>query len=202
LRIDFNIAIESWATCTLFFDNTRDWSVFRGVAFRYQADAPTRFFDFTLHSGTIDEPTSYQYNVESVTGSENALIPIDLTWNQILGVDWEGDARNPIDPGQITGVSFGFSAYEGTSNSGAIWIDDLHLIGDETETEMEEALTESQPITGEAQTNEGQVQPETEYETTSKGAGNLCPGSMALVGLAFAGIFFKASVSSRWRRSS
>jgi len=192
LRIDFDITEESWATCSLFFDGLQDWSTYRGVTFSYQADAPFRIFDFTLHGGAVEEPTSYQYTVETVPGSENNWIPIDLTWNQILGVDWEANARIPIDSSQISGVSFGFSTYDGTSNSGTIWIDDLQFLGDETPTETE-------ALSGEDLRIDNNDQTETEAEESPEGSSGLCPGSMALAGLVFTGVLFQASSSSRWR---
>ena len=42
LHIDYDIAVDSWATCSLFYDSLRDWAQYRGAAFRYQADAPAR----------------------------------------------------------------------------------------------------------------------------------------------------------------
>lgn len=194
LRIDFDIAVNSWATCTLFFDSLQDWSRYQGVAFSYYTDAPTRIFDFTLHGGTVDEPTSYQHTVESVPGSDEVWIPIDLTWSQILGVDWEANARNPIDPARITGVSFGFSTNDGTSNNGTIWIDDLQLLGDETPTDTDVFSEEYQEIDKNDQT-------ETETEDPPDRSSGLCPGSMAMVGLIFTGVLFQVSISSSKRRS-
>jgi hypothetical protein len=185
LRIDFNIVSESWATCSLFYEVLQDWSQFEGIAFRYKADAPARIFDVTVHGGTVEESTSYQYTIESIPGSEAEWIPIDLTWNQILGVDWEADARNPVDPSQITGVSFGFSTYEGTSNAGTLWIDDLQLTGVESTTDT----AEPQFSEGDDQPAERRDQAETESETPSQESRGLCPASTALIGLSFVGIF-------------
>lgn len=194
LRIDFEITEESWATCTLIFDNLQDWSKYKGVNFSYQVDASVRNFDFTLHGGTVEEPTSYQYTIETVPSNENNWIPIDLNWNQILGVDWEANARNPINSSQITGVTFGFSTYEGTSNIGTIRIDDLQLLGDETPIETEALSEEYQGIDKNDQT-------ETETEDPPEGNSGLCPGSMALTGLVFSGVLFQVFSSSSKRRS-
>lgn len=190
LRIDFDIAAESWATCTLFYDTIRDWSQFQGIAFSYQADAPARVVDVTVHGGTPEESTSYQYTVETVPESVDGWVPIDLTWNQLLGVDWEADARNPIDPSEITGVSFGFSTYEGTSNTGTLWIEDLRLIGAESELNTDHAPDE-------AQIEDEGTQPETEPEAPSQGGGGLCPNSIGLGMLALVAVFQYRKKSNR-----
>jgi hypothetical protein len=184
LRIDFDVAAESWATCSLFYDSYRDWSQFQGIAFSYRADGPGRVFDVTVHGGTLEESTSYQYAVETMPGSDEAWITIELAWSQILGVDWEADARNPIDPSQITGVSFGFSTYEGTSNTGTLWIDGLRLLGEDSAP-----VTDYTPDEAEAPAEDSSDQPETESDAPSQGGGGLCPGSTALIGLSLAGIF-------------
>ena len=205
LRIDFDISTDSWATCTLFFDDLQDWSIYQGVALSYQADAPARIFDITLHSGTLDEPTSYQSTVESVPGCDETWISIDLTWSQILGVDWEADANNPIEPAQITGVSFGFSTYEGASNSGTIWIDDLRLISGETESGTREISSEPEVLEPESappesseediQTDNNEILPESEPETPDQESRGLCPNSIALGMLALVGVILKKKQS-------
>lgn len=188
LRIDFDVAAESWATCTLFYDDYQDWSQFEGVAFNYRADALGRIVDVTVHGGTLNESTSYQYTVETIPGSDEEWIPMVLTWNQILGVDWEADTRNPIDPSQITGIAFGFGAYEGTSISGTIWVDDLRLLGDESAPVMVSTPDEAESPTEEQLAEDSSSQPQTEPETPPQGGGGLCANSVAVGVMASVGV--------------
>jgi len=174
LRIDFDIAVDSWATCSLFYDSKLNWSKYQGIAFSYQASTPDLLFNLTLHSGSVDEPTNYQYTVESAPAGDDVWITRELTWNQILGVDWENDARNPIDPAQITGVSFGFSPIDGTSNQGTIWIDNLFLLREDSEPSINYTPAESENSVEEAQM---------ESESSSQGDGVHCFSTMGLISL-------------------
>lgn len=187
LRMDFDLPVDGWATCTLFFPDIRDWSQFEGIGFSYRSDAPGRIFDFSVRGGSLGASTSYLHTIESATGSEETWKTIDLAWNQILGVDWEEDARNPIDPAQITGISFDFSTFEGRSNIGTIWVDDLMLIEvvesktatPEVPIPVEEEPTKESSTPSKA-TVESNIPPKVTEESPSKQGGGICSSPIAL----------------------
>ena len=195
LRIDFYIEPESWATCALFYDTILNWSNAEGITFQYRADAPGRIFHVTVHGGTLDYSTSYQYSIETVPESVDGWVPMELTWNQILGVDWEEDANNPINPAEITGISFGFDTYEGTPNGGTIWIDSLSRWPAAGGTAPPPSQSEAEPsaeISSESPSENTSEQPQTEVETPSEGGGLPCKGASALGAAAFFGAVWQS----------
>jgi hypothetical protein len=170
LRIDFYIEPDSWATCALFYDRIFDWSDSAGIAFRYRADAAGHEFAVTVHGGTPDESTSYQQIIETAPESAEGWVSVELTWNQILGVEWENDVNNPIDPAEITGISFEFDA-EDEPNTGTLWVDSLTRWGTESPAGTAEAAA-SPEASGD--------QPQSESEAPTEGGGLPCMGSSLL----------------------
>lgn len=183
LHITFSVAANAWATCPLFFQTPFDGTAYTGLTFRYRADAPARLFDLTVLGGTIDARTSYQFTLETTPESVETWVPVTLTWDQLLGVNWEADAGNPINPAQITGLTLGFGTYPDTPNEGELWLDDLAWAGTDTPTTGESPLptpTEISPA------------PDTAPDATPTPEGRTgCPGTLALVALAFAGIILR-----------
>ena len=175
MRIDFEVAADSWATCSLVFASIQDWSDTQGITFFYTAAAPALLFDVTIYSGSPEALTSYQYTIETVPESVNQWIPVELSWNQILGVDWEANARNPINPSQVTGVAIGFSTNPNTPNRGTIWVDSLrNWIPPDGQGQTENPEAES-PTEGTGE------QPQTESKTPPEEVGNpLCPASTSI----------------------
>lgn len=182
LHLTFDISANSWGTCPLFFQAPFDGSAYTGLTFRYRANAPARLFDLTVLGGTVDARTSYQFTLETTPESVEAWIPVTLTWDQLLGVNWEGDAGNPINPAQITGLTFGFGTYPDTPNDGEIWIDDLAWASAETPP-VHQPPAETAPTDLPA--------PDTATPTPAPAGRTGCPGTFALGALVFAGGFWK-----------
>jgi len=170
LRIDFYIEPDSWAACALFYDQIFDWSDSAGITFRYRADAPEHEFAVTVHGGTPDESTSYQHIIETAPESTEGWVSVELTWDQILGVEWEDDVNNPVDPAEITGISFEFDA-EDEPNTGTLWVDSL--------TRWDEATPAGTAETA-ASPEAGSDQPQSESEAPTEGGGLPCMGSSLL----------------------
>ncbi len=194
LRIDFHVEPESWASCTLFYDQAPGLGGTQGVSFDYRASDAALLFNVDAHGGNLEARSTYHYIVETVPESVDGWVHMELTWDQIVRVDWEENPGSPVDPVEINGFAFGFNTYPDTSNSGTIWIDNFALLGAEDEpTSPEEAEAAPQAEEQEsAAAAESESQPKSE-EPASDGP-SLCPGSMALIGIAFAGV---ASVSKR-----
>lgn len=187
LRLDFEIAPESWGTCSRFFTGEGGYAGTNGIAFYYRASASGLVFNVDAHGGTSDARTSYYYPVETTAESVDSWVYVELSWDQIRRVEWEENAGYPVDPAQVNGFSFGIGTGTGETQTGTVWIDDFQLLGDaapEEESSGEEAVGEREP----ALAGESESQPEPE----SGGGPSLCPGSMALgLGtMALAGVVF------------
>ncbi|MBN1669348.1 MAG: hypothetical protein JW862_19815 [Anaerolineales bacterium] len=190
LRIDFEIAPDSWGTCTLLFDAPQDWSQARGLAFNYQASAPGLSFEVTVHGGRPAELTSYQFSPVTVSASTTGWVPLEVTWDQILGVGWEAPAGNPVDPTQVTGVAFSFGSLTTTPNAGSLWVDSLRLL--DAEPSFDDPLQRpEEPGSGVPSVQEDAQVPDALHSEASPEDpnGGFCPGSALLGVVALVGFF-------------
>jgi hypothetical protein len=128
LRIDFHIEPDSWGTCALSYDRPPGLASSSGLAFDYHAGAAELIFNIDAHGGNPDARTTYHYSVETVPESVDGWVHMELSWDQIVGVDWEANPGQPVDPAEIIGFAFGFNTYPDTPNSGTIWIDNFGLL--------------------------------------------------------------------------
>ena len=192
LRLDFQIQPNGWATCPLFFETPVNFEKSNGISFDYHSSSQGLLFNFDALVGNPDNFSSYYFTIESVPDSVENWVHFELTWDQIVGVDWEANPGISIDPSSIIGLSFGFSTYTDTPNDGTIWIDNLSTFGEESTPPNED--TESETPTD---LDSEILNPSPEAETKSMGdieqpqeGGNirsLCPGSVAFISLALFG---------------
>lgn len=126
LQIDFEIAPSSWATCALFFEQPQDWSAAESLAFDLLAGATG--FNVDLYVGPDDARATYAYSAESLAVTADVWVPYEIRWEQFRRVAWEENAGAAFSqPGQVSGIAFGFNTDSGQSLRGQVWIDDLHL---------------------------------------------------------------------------
>ncbi len=179
LRIDFHVEPNDWATCALLYDPAPDFRAATGISLEYRAGAPGLVFDINAHGGTPDARTTFYYTVETVPESVDGWVHLDLTWDQIVGADWEATPGQPVNPAEINGFAFGFSTFSDAPNSGTIWIDNLEMYFSEPASPAE-AQPEEEP------TAEGisEEPPEELAAPVEDSPGrSICPNSMALMGV-------------------
>lgn len=131
MRIDFDVTPNDWATCALMYDAALGLQGTRGLSFDYHAEAVALIFNADVHGGTPQERSTYHYVVETVPESVDGWVHLELTWDQIVGVDWEANPGSPVNPAEINGFAIGFNTYPDTPNTGTIWIDNLSITGTE-----------------------------------------------------------------------
>jgi hypothetical protein len=201
LRIDFHIEPDGWATCPIFFDQVQAFGNAAGVSFDYRSSSPGLLFNFDVYGGTLDNRETYHFTIESLPESIEGWIHYQLTWDQILRVEWEANPGSPMDPNQVVGLAFGFSTYPDTPNSGTIWIDNLSLAASEQypQPEIQEAAPEPEVAAPQDQPQEsepegsGETEPEPEAEPAPRERG-LCRGSTALISsVVLAGIYLQST---------
>jgi len=201
LRIDFQIEPDGWATCPLFFDNPPGFPDSRGITFDYHASSQSLIFNFDALTGRPGASETYNFTVETVPSSVDGWVHYELTWDQIVGVDWEANSGQPVSPSEVIGFAYGFTSHTDAPNTGTIWIDNLNLLTsepslppdpEENSNPPEEAQEEafSPPDSSEDEGDE-KSQREDEESAESNGGPNLCPGSTAMIGLTIlaAGLF-------------
>ncbi len=181
LQIDFDVAANSWATCTLFYENQQDWSQTEGLAFYLHSGQAGLVFNVDLYAGTPEEQETYFYTIEAPPDSAVGWIPVELRWEEFHRVDWEADAGAPFtSPERIIGLAFGFNTYPDTPNTGTIWVDDIQPLGGAGAEDLEQAAVSPAPIIETAE-KPAEVSTESAGEAGEPGAGGgrLCPSAVA-----------------------
>ena len=199
LRIDVNIGANDWGTCSLFYDQPPDFTIYGGVAFDYHAAAQGFLFNFDLTGGTPGARQMYAYTVETVSESVSSWVHVEIPWNHILGVDWEANAGKPINPAEINGFTIGFNTFPDAPNAGTLWIDNLHLI--ETGPPPPPVVEVQEQPAPEEPESEAEDQAE-DAEEEEGGRRRLCPGSTAMIGMVlFFGFFTRVRISRNEQES-
>jgi len=130
LKLDFNIAANSWGTCALMYETPQDWSAGNGLVFYFRAAQAGLLFDVDLYAGSSENRETYLYTVEAPAESVNGWIPMELRWEDFHRADWEENAGAPfVKMNQVTGMAFGLGTLPDAPNTGALWVDDLALLG-------------------------------------------------------------------------
>ncbi len=192
LMIDFHIEPESWGTCALMYDSSPGFAGTRGLAFDYLAGAAALHFNVDAYGGSPDARSTYHYTLETVPESVEGWVHIELTWDQILRVDWEENPGTPVNPAEINGFAFGFDSYPDTPNSGTIWIDNFTVLGKEDTEDQSQPVEEVEPGELEDESETGAIDEDTGEVPSVAAEGEsgrrVCPGAMALSILMAAGV--------------
>jgi hypothetical protein len=122
LCITYDVAPESWATCSLVYDRPRDWTAATGLQLFLRTKEPGQPVVVVAYQGTSPDGLShFEYRLES-DGTEWQRV--DIPWDRLVRPSWEGDPSTRFDPTRAMGVAF---AFEG--GSGTLWVDDVTLMG-------------------------------------------------------------------------
>ncbi|MFZ5820147.1 MAG: hypothetical protein ACOYYJ_09605 [Chloroflexota bacterium] len=129
LQFEFDVTPDSWATCGFYFDSAQNWSAGQGLTFYLRADHAGIPFDIDVYGGSPGARSTYVYSTQTPPGSESDWVLVEIPWAGILRAAWEENPGEPFDPTAATGFSIGLSTPETERISGAIWLDDLALLG-------------------------------------------------------------------------
>ncbi len=168
LQLSFDVPNGSWATCTLFYEQTQDWSATTGMRLQLRSVASEVPFTVLLFGGTPEAVETYISYQSAPPSSVEAWAPLGLNWGEFARVAWEEDAGSPFDPAEpVLGMGFGLDGLESGANTGSLWVDDLQLVG---------VVTPGEPATAEA----AQVEAPQGEASEAGGSGLPCTGSAAL----------------------
>lgn len=126
LQIAYRIAAGAWAVCMANFEADQNWSAQSGIRLALRAEQAGQLFNIDLYTGREDARATWLYTVETPPESAGAWIILELAWQDFHRADWEENGGQPFtQPGEISGIGFGFPTYTGADNAGTIWVDDL-----------------------------------------------------------------------------
>jgi hypothetical protein len=188
LLVHYSIAPGGWAGCGRSYAETQNWEAADGLSMWMRCDLPGVPVAVTVHVGDLQEPTPFQTELTTPLGSAESWTLIQLPWDVFVKPDWYGEGGAPeFDPGRVVGLSFDFSAPEGSSGEGRMWVDDLGLmVGGQELPAMPTSAAQDEP-----------APPGEEGEAAQdEGTGGICPCSGLSLPLAGLGV-----VLWRWGRS-
>ena len=197
LRIEYDVAPDSWASCSLVYASPQDWRDGLGLTVYLRAERVGQQVTIVVYQGDSPDNLSHfelrtRIHQEAVDGWQRTDIP----WDQLVQPPWEGDGTARFDPSQAMGLAFLFSATEDGRNSGQLWVDDASLLfavpPPPTPTEL--AIQPQATAISADEPSASQPAEEPEGESGRKG---LCLGSMALGLVIFVGVVVVRSVGGR-----
>lgn len=200
LQIEYNVAANAWATCTLNFEPPQNWSGQRGIWFALRAVQAGQVFNIDLYTRDGENKATWLYTIETPPESAGAWISLELRWEDFHRADWEENGGQTFNlPGEISGIGFGFPTPQDAPNAGTIWIDKLTALGADqpviaeppTEAPPEAAPTLTPPFS----------EPSATPEETEKDEGNGCWLGLALP-LGLVGLGGQQLVNRRRRQRS
>jgi len=128
LRMDFSVSPGSWATCALLFDTPRDWSDGEWLAFDIHSEKEFQKFNVVVFGGSPDSRETYIQKRETPVEYLTGYVTFTSMWKELLRAEREDKAGLPFEnPGQVTGMAFGFDAGPDAPYTGSIWIDNIQL---------------------------------------------------------------------------
>ncbi len=124
LQIVFNVAANSWATCSSFFNSPRDLSSSDGIQFMLRVEEAGNALHLDVFTGPNGERATYAREI-TFPDATGKWISIQTKWSDLKRVEWEADGGTVFShPEQITGFAFGFPAGDAV-NHGIIQVDDI-----------------------------------------------------------------------------
>jgi len=127
MRVDYNIAPESWATCSLVFDRVQDWSDADGLSLQVRPATAGQRVTIVAYGGSVDDLQHFESSVEIVP-SKDGWQRLDIPWSQLEPAAWQSDADVPFNPRAAMGIALAFDAPDGQPNIGRLWIDEVKLL--------------------------------------------------------------------------
>jgi hypothetical protein len=129
LRIEYNIAPESWATCSLVYPSLRDWSKARGLILYLHAERSGQKVVIVAYGGSSpDRLPHFELTVTTTKEAVSGWQRVDIPWKKLVQPPWEGDGTARFNPSRTMGMAFAFTAPDGGRNSGKLWVDDVSFL--------------------------------------------------------------------------
>ena len=137
LGIGYDVAPESWATCSLVHEQPRDWSRFQGLSLYLHAERLGQPVTIVAYGGSSpDALLHFEYRLKAGQAAVGGWQRLEIRWQQLKPASWQGDGSEKFDPRSAMGVALAFEASESARNVGRLWIDDLALLFDRPNGEV------------------------------------------------------------------
>ncbi len=131
LQIQYDLAPDSWAACSLVSGQPRDWSGSQGLSFYLHVEKPGQPITVVAYGGrSSDELLHFEQTFQAGQAAVDGWQRIDVAWSQLRLPEWQGDANQKYDPRSAMGVGFTFQSAGDGRQAGRVWVDDVSLVGE------------------------------------------------------------------------
>lgn len=128
LQIQYDLAPESWATCSRVYDQPQDWSRWHGLRLWVHAERLGQPLTVVAYGGkSADNLLLFELAVKADQVAVDGWQRIDISWSQLKAPPWQGDGTQKYDPHSAMGVAVTFQSSVGGRRAGKLWIDDVGL---------------------------------------------------------------------------
>lgn len=186
MQLDFDIPPGGWGTCAKMFATPQDWSDSSGLILYVFSLQPGTVMHVDIYSGAEDDRETYASELTILASEYETWQVIHLIWSDFQRVDWEEDAGQPFTQTEhVTGIAFGFPEITGGNNAGTLWIDDLQL-----SNQASESISPA-PSAQDAQAAPSINPPDepTESNPLTSAPRSICSGAFIPIGVIALGLF-------------
>ncbi|MBN1253653.1 MAG: hypothetical protein JXA50_00045 [Deltaproteobacteria bacterium] len=129
LRIEYNIAADSWATCSLVYPSRQDWRTKKGLTLYLHAERSGQKVVIVAYQGNSpDDLAHFELSLKTKQEAVSGWQRVDIPWNKLTQPSWQGDVNVRFDPNRAMGLAFAFDTPDGGRNSGKLWVDDVSFL--------------------------------------------------------------------------
>lgn len=129
LRIEYDVAPGSWASCSLVYPSPRDWRGRKGLALYVRAGREGQPVVVTAYQGeSPDDLSTFDFRTRTSGEAVSGWQRIDVPWDKLVQAAWQGDGSARFDPAQAMGMGLSFHAPSGGRNAGNLWVDDISFL--------------------------------------------------------------------------
>jgi hypothetical protein len=129
LRIEYNIAPDSWATCSLVYPSPQDWRTKKGLTIYLHTERSGQKVVIVAYQGNSpDDLAHFEFTLKTKQEAVSGWQRVDIPWDKLAQPSWQGDANVRFDPNRAMGLAFAFDASDGGRNTGKLWVDDVSFL--------------------------------------------------------------------------
>jgi hypothetical protein len=129
MRIEYDIAPDSWATCSFVYPSPRDMRKTKGIELYLHAENSLKEVAIVAYQGrSSDELKHFEFKAKPGKKGLRAWEHFKIPWDQFIQPSWQGDRNIKFDPGKSMGFAFAVVSSEKKRNKGVFWVDDLRFL--------------------------------------------------------------------------
>ncbi|HEX2996834.1 MAG TPA: hypothetical protein VHP14_18580 [Anaerolineales bacterium] len=159
LHFNFDIAVNSWATCATSFESPYSWNAGKMLTFAFHTSQGGLLFDVDLYVGPPENRATYVFTIEAPANADK-WAPMEINLDAFKRASWEENAGTALTPADtIVGMAFGASTPQDAPNTGELWVDDLQVSSAGATLDQPEEVPATAPVESQP-TESGKDQPQ------------------------------------------